>query len=90
MSNEGEQRGSRSRGHTRARPPLIGLDQPGRLYVGNLMAIYGVSHSALYERLADGRLPRPDGRDGRRPYWLTTSVRNHIAACVAPGVGGDA
>lgn len=65
-------------GHTRARPPMIGLDQPGRLRVGNLMAIFNVSHATLYAGLKTGRYPSPDGRDGKFPYWNTSSIRNFL------------
>src|SRR4051812_44971978 len=78
MSETTISRRSPSRGHTQARPPLLALDQLGRLYVGNLMAIYGASHSSLYERLRTGGVPPADGRDGRRPYWLTSTIQSHL------------
>lgn len=53
--------------------PVIALDQPGRLRVANLMALLGIGRTAVYERVADGRLPAPDGHDGR-PYWDTHSI----------------
>ncbi len=65
-------------GHTRARPPMISLDQPGRLRVGNLMAILNISHATLYAGLKTGRYPKPDGRDGNFPYWNTASIRNFL------------
>lgn len=61
-------------GHTKAKAPTISLDQPGRLRVANLMALFNKSHSALYADLAMGRVPKPDGRD-RRPYWNTETIR---------------
>lgn len=66
------------RGHTKARAPLIKLDQPGRLRVAHLMALYGVSHSTIYQRISDGAYPKPDGYDGRCPFWKTETIRNHI------------
>jgi hypothetical protein len=80
----------RSQGHTKPRAPLISLHEPGRLYVANLMAIYGLSHSALYERLRDGRLPAPDGRDGRRPYWSTDTVLAHLSRAAEGNEEGEA
>lgn len=65
-------------GHTRACPPMISLDQPGRLRVGNLMAIFNVSHATLYAGLKSGRYPKADGRDGNFPYWNTNSIRDFL------------
>lgn len=61
-------------GHAKARPVAhIDLTQPGRLRVGHLLTLLSISHSALYERLRSGRLPKPDGHDPR-PYWRTTTI----------------
>jgi hypothetical protein len=59
----------------RARAPLMRLDQPGRLYVAHLMHLFQCSHQTIYSRIRKGVYPQPDGRDGKRPYWLTTTVR---------------
>jgi predicted DNA-binding transcriptional regulator AlpA len=66
---------NRRSGHTRPRAPIVSLDQPGWLRVGNLMAILGVSHSTLYQGMKDGRYPMPDRRDGSRPVWNTETVK---------------
>ena len=63
----------KQRGHTRPRAPVIGLDQPGRLRVAHLLAILGISHATLYAGLKTGRYPKPDGRDGKFPFWKTES-----------------
>jgi hypothetical protein len=60
--------------HTRAQAPVISLDMPGRLRVGNLMALLGISHSVFYVARKAGKIPPPDGNDGR-PYWKTETVR---------------
>ena len=65
-------------GHTRASPPLISLDQPGRLRVANILAIFNFSHSTLYARLRMKRFPPPDGRDGAMPYWHTSTVKTFL------------
>jgi hypothetical protein len=44
-------------GHTRARRPEIGLEQPGRLRVAHLLALLGISHSTLYAGVKSGRYP---------------------------------
>lgn len=63
-------------GHTKPRPiteaDLIG---PSRLRVGHLMTLFSIAHSTLYERIKRGELPPPDGKDGKRPYWLPVTIR---------------
>ena len=68
----------------RARAPLMKLDQPGRLYVGNLMFMFQCSHQTVYARIATGVYPEPDGRDGRRPYWLTSTIRSLFEPALRP------
>lgn len=69
----------KSRGHTRPAAPLIDLDGPGRLRVAHLLALFGISHSTLYARIRVGRFPKPDGMDGRIPFWNTSTVRFALA-----------
>lgn len=64
----------KSTGHTRPRPPTIDMYAPGRVRVANLMALLDVSHSTLYKRIADGKFPEPDDRDGRIPFWYTSTI----------------
>jgi len=61
-------------GHTLPRQPTIGLDEPGWLHVGQLLYLFGISHSTLYRGLKSGRYPDPDGWDGNRPYWRTSTI----------------
>lgn len=65
----------KSNGHTKAVPPTIPLDQPGRLRTGHLMSIFSVSHSTLCAGRKSGRYPKEDGYDGKMPYWNTETVR---------------
>jgi len=58
-----------------AKAPLINLDQLGRLRVFHLIALLAVSRSTLYAGIASGRYPKPDGKDGRMPYWLTSNIK---------------
>jgi len=62
-------------GHTRAKAPIISLDQPGRLRVAHLLSLLSVSHSTLYAGIKSGRYPKPDGIDGKIPFWWTSTVR---------------
>ena len=56
--------------------PFFGdINKPGRLRTGHLLSLLSVSHSTLYAGIASGRYPAADGKDGRRPYWLTQTVR---------------
>lgn len=61
----------------KAKPiPFTGdINQPGRLRIGNLISMLGVSHSGLYTRIKSGAVPPPDGKDGKRPYWLTSTIK---------------
>lgn len=65
-------------GHTRPEAPTISLDQPGRLRVANLMHLLNVSHAHLYKGITCNRYPKPDGYDGRRPYWKTETIREFL------------
>jgi hypothetical protein len=62
-------------GHTKPKAPEISLNEPGRLRIAHFQALLGgLSHSSFYQRLKLGRVPKPDGNDGR-PYWKTETVR---------------
>ena len=62
----------------RARAPRISLEQSGRLRASNLLAVLGISHSTLYTGLKIGRYPKPDGRDGKMPFWHTQTIREFL------------
>lgn len=81
--NEVQDKSSKStqrnrRGHTKPRAPVIGLDQPGRLRVAHLLALFSCSHATLYSRLRDGRYPKQDGYDGRFPYWNCATIKSFL------------
>lgn len=70
----------------KAKAPVISLDQPGRLRMANLMAIFSCSHTTIYQRIKTGEFPKPDGYDwperpiGKqgRPYWNTSTIRDRL------------
>lgn len=62
----------------RAKAPIIALDQPGRLRIANLMALLSISHQTLYTRIRNGEVPQPDGHDGRRPFWRTSTISAYL------------
>jgi hypothetical protein len=64
--------------HTKAKPPMIDMNQHGRYRVSNLLAIFNVSHSTLYAGFKIGRYPKPDGYDGSMPFWKTETIRNFL------------
>lgn len=66
---------AKKNGHTKPRPPIISLDQPGRLRAANVFTILGISHSTFYAGIKTGRYPKPDGYDGNMPYWKTETIR---------------
>lgn len=80
---------SAPRKHARpASTPKISLYQPGRLRVSDLQALFSISHTTVYKRIAEGLIPppngwdmpnRPKGRQGR-PYWITATIRPLLEA----------
>jgi predicted DNA-binding transcriptional regulator AlpA len=50
---------------------------PGRYGTGNVLAVTGWSASNLWNRIRDGRFPRPQ-RDGNRAWWPTHIVREAL------------
>lgn len=67
-----------NRGHSKALPVNISLDQPGRLRVGHLMNLFSVSHATLYSRIKNGLIPKCDGKDGGRPFWKTETIKQAL------------
>ncbi len=76
---------TRKSGHTRAKAPIISLDQPGRLRVAHLLALFATSHSSLYAGMRRGRYPRPSGYDGTIPFWDTAVVRAFLETRMGKG-----
>jgi len=62
------------RGHAKTLP-RPDLNAPGRLRVGHLLSVYGVSHSTLYAHLKLKLLPQPDGYVAGRPYWRSETIK---------------
>jgi hypothetical protein len=62
-------------GGVKARPVLVDLHQPGRLRVAHLLTLLGLSASEFYRQRKAGKIPPPDGHDGRCPYWNTATAR---------------
>lgn len=67
----------RRSGHAKPRAPLISLDQPGRLYTGNVLAVANFSASSLFQRIKEKRWPAPH-RDGHRNFWHTHEVKHAL------------
>ncbi len=65
-------------GHTKPEVPPFSLDIPARVRVKHWLALVSVSHSTFYEGLKTGRYPKPDGYDGKFPYWRTITVRKFL------------
>lgn len=65
-------------------PPPKSLDQPGWLRVDDVIAFFAVSRTTLYNGIHIGRYPPPDGKDGRRPYWKTETIKRWLAGDVSP------
>lgn len=58
--------------------PTMNLDQPGRLWLSNLMHLFGVSHQTIYNRIKSGEYPSEDGMDGKRRFWKTSTIRKFL------------
>jgi predicted DNA-binding transcriptional regulator AlpA len=65
-------------GHTRPEVPPFSLDVPARVRVKHWLALLSVSHSTFYEGMKTGRYPKPDGYDGKFPYWRTSTAREFL------------
>lgn len=65
------------RGHVKPRAPIIDIRLPGLLCTGEVMAVSGLSHSALYARMQAGLFPRPQKLGGRNA-WRTDVVREAL------------
>lgn len=66
------------KGHSKSLPVTLNLEQPGRLRIGHLQTLYSVSHSTIYNRIEKDLIPKPDGKDGARPYWNTLTIKTHL------------
>ena len=66
---------NRAIGHAKPLPfNKADLVKPGRLKPGHLMTLFGISHSTLYKRRADGLIPPPDLKEYGRPLWFTSTI----------------
>lgn len=64
-------------GHARPKAPLIPIDQPSRMYAGNVLAVAGFSAMTLNNRIKDGRFPPPK-YDGTRRWWSSSEVKEAL------------
>lgn len=67
-------------GHTKPEVPAFSLDVPARVRVKHWLALLSVSHSTFYAGMQTGRYPKPDGYDGKFPFWRTSTVRDFLEA----------
>lgn len=65
-------------GHTKPQVPSLSLAEPGRLRVAHVISLLSISHSAFYAGLKSGKYPLADGRDGRSPYWNTSTIKRFL------------
>ena len=65
-------------GHTRPELPLFTLEMTARVRVKHMLALLSVAHSTFYAGIQTGRYPKPDGHDGKFPYWKTSTVRDFL------------
>jgi hypothetical protein len=77
----GNAKKQRIQGHCKPIPfDFADLHKPGRLRVGQLMHLFSVSHSTFYKHLAAGLIPKPDGKDLKRPFWFTSTLLPYFSS----------
>ena len=64
-------------GHARPKVPLVPIDQPSRMYAGNVLAVAGFSAMTLNNRIKQGRFPAPK-YDGPRRWWKSSEVKDAL------------
>ena len=67
-------RSPRANGHAKIRAPIVPIDQPCRLFAGNVCAVGGISVPKLNQMIAEGTMPAPH-YDGRRRWWPSAEIR---------------
>ena len=77
---------TKNRGHVRPKPPIIDINQQGRLRSGHVLALCGISHSTLYLRMKQKLFPQPDGKDGGLNYWNTQTIKKYLESDFIGGV----
>ena len=60
-------------GHSKALAVPFDIRGPGRCRIGHWLTLLQISNSKFYSDLKAGRIPPPDGHDGR-PFWNNSKV----------------
>jgi hypothetical protein len=60
--------------------PLQPIDLSGvaRLRVRDVIKLLGIGRMTLYEGMNAGRYPKPDGKDGKMPYWRAATLARFL------------
>ena len=68
-------------GHAKSLPVIflrmnepVDREKAYKVRVGQVLTLFEISHSTLYERIKRGALPKPDGKDTRPFWWKETLV----------------
>lgn len=56
----------------------IDLDTNQRLLMGHVLSFMKTSDSTLARWIDEGKFPEPDGKQGRRPFWFSATIRPHV------------
>ncbi|NYH13542.1 helix-turn-helix transcriptional regulator [Paraburkholderia bryophila] len=62
----------------------INLDSDERLRIIDVLQVLKVSKSTFFDGIKSGRYPAADGRDGRMPFWRTSTIKPY-----ARNAGGE-
>ena len=65
-------------GHVRPQSPTMSLNFEARLRVSQVLGYLNVSHSTFYAGMKNNRYPKPDGYDGKMPYWHSATIKHFI------------
>ncbi|MDO5625721.1 MAG: hypothetical protein Q4G71_13655 [Pseudomonadota bacterium] len=58
----------------------IDLKTDQRLLLGHVLGFMKTTDSTLSRWIKEGKFPAPDGKQGRRPFWFSATIRSHVIA----------
>ena len=57
----------------------IDLATDQRLLLGHVLSFMKTTDTTLVRWIDEGKFPEPDGRQGRRPFWFSATIRPHVS-----------
>lgn len=56
----------------------IDLATDQRLLLGHVLSFMKTTDTTLSRWIDEGKFPEPDGKQGRRPFWFSATIRPHV------------